>query len=147
MTKSKKLAERKMRERAATAGSFLKEAMEEAESPVDVILADIDAKEKALQLGLANAIKRGKYRGGLKKASERKSWEGSSDRAASHYAERADDMTEHAMEDYDQRMSVIETAKKSIAKMDKSTPEARIARSQAYLKAVHIGFDKLYGRN
>ena len=147
MAKSKALVMKKMQARVSTAGEFLKEGMADAEDPIKVLLADIDNKEKALVAGVTEAIRRGNYKAGLKKAEARDSWKKSADKASAHYQESAETMVEHAMEDYDELMKVIQAGKDAIKNMPKATRTQRIARSKKYLDTVGPLFDKLYGRS
>jgi len=145
MVKSKEVAERRMRERVSTAGSYLKEGFEEAVDPIEVILRDPDGFAKKLVDGLVEAIRKGKYTVGLKTAKDRDAWKGSSDRAARHYEERADDMVAHAMEGYDERAKCIEEAKKAIEKMPSATRAQRIARSAKYQEVMGECMDRVKG--
>lgn len=145
MVKSRAAVERKMRDRVATAGTYLKEGMAEADDPVDVLLKDVAANEKKLLDGVAEAIRRGKYKSGLEVAKARGSWGKSHDRAASHYEERADDMVDHAMEGYDERKNCIETAQKALEAMPKATRAQRIARSAKYQEVMGSCMDRVRG--
>ena len=146
MVKSKSRVEQKMRERVRTAGSELKAGMMEGPDPIDIALKDPAAHVKKMQDGLAEAARRGKIEGGLKKAKERNAWKGSIDRAASHYEESADRMVDHAMEDYDARAGAIERAKQKVSGMPRTTRAQRIAYGAAYAQALGEEMDKLYGR-
>lgn len=146
MVKSKAAAERKMKDRVSTAGPYLKEGMEEAEDPIDVLLKDPEKYAKALIAGLTEAIRRGDYKLGLETAKGRDAWKKAIPRAGTHYEERADDMTAHAMEDYDQRASCIEEAKKGIDAMPKATRAQRIARSAKYQELMGVCMDRVKGR-
>ncbi len=145
MVKPKEVVEKKMRDRIATAGAYLKDAMSVATDPLDVLMADIEAKAKALQDGLADAIRRGLWQIGIKKAKERNAWRNAIDRAGRHYEEKADEIVERAMETYEERARCIEEAKKAIEKMPSATREQRIARSQEYLRRVAECFDRIRG--
>jgi hypothetical protein len=145
MVKSKAAVERKMRERVSTAGTYLKEGMSEAPDPVDVLLSDVAGNEKKLVDGVAEAVRRGKYKAGLETAKARGSWKGSQDRAAAHYEERAEDMVKHSMEGYDERANCIEAAKASIKSMPSTTRDQRIARGAAYAKAMGACMDRVKG--
>lgn len=145
MIKPKASVVRKMRDRVATAGTYLKEGMEAAEDPVDVLLKDVAANEKKLIDGLTEAVRRGKYKSGLEIAKTRGSWGKSHDRAAAHYEERADDMVAHAMEGYDERATCIETAKKALESMPKATRAQRIARSSKYQEIMGSCMDRVRG--
>lgn len=146
MVKSKARTEAKMRRGVAAAGPEIIAGMEDAPSPQKVILDDIDQKEKNLVAGVTEAVKRGNYKLGNEKALKRDSYHKSKERASSHYVERADDMVEHSMDDYDDRAAAIQRAKDSIANMPTVTRDQRMARGAAYTKAVALEFDKLYGR-
>lgn len=102
--------------------------------------------EKALKAGLDDAIKRGLYRGGITKAKARNAWKTSSERAGDHYEERAEDMTEHAMEDYADRKACIEEAQKAISTMAKATRADRIKRSTKYQEVMGECMDRKKGR-
>ena len=145
MVKSRAAVERKMRDRVATAGTYLKEGMGEAEDPVDVLLKDVAANEKKLIDGVTEAVRRGKFKAGLETAKARGSWGKSHDRAAAHYEERADDMVEHAMDGYDERKNCIEAAQKAIESMPKATRAQRIARSAKYQEAMGSCMDRVRG--
>ena len=134
MVKSKEAAMRKMADRVAGAGTYLKEALGEAEDPLDVILKDPDAHVAKMEAGLREAIRTGKVIQGVKTAKARDAWGKSHDRAAAHYEERAEDMTAHAMEDYDVRKGCIEKAKRALITMPKATTDQRIERSKKYQK-------------
>jgi len=146
MVKSKAKAEEKMRDRVSTAGKYLKEGLDEAPNPIDILLKDYDAKAKALLAGLAESIRTGKHKIGLEVAKKRGSWAASHDRAASHFEERTEDMVTHAMEDYDVRAGCIEKAKAAIAGMVKTTRANRIARSAKYQEEMGKCMDAAKGR-
>jgi len=145
MVKSKAAVERKMRERVATAGTYLMEGMDEAPDPVDVLLKDIVGNEKKLLDGVSESLRRGKYKAGLETAKARGSWQKSKVRAGAHYEERADDMVEHAMEGYDSRAGCIEKAQKAIEAMPKATRAQRIARSGKYQETMGACMDSVRG--
>jgi len=146
MVASKERARKKMEERVATAGSYLKEGMEEAEDPVDILLKDPEKYGKQMVDGLQNAVQSGRYKGGLERAKQRGSYKRSTERAANHYSERAGDMAEHAMEDYDARAAAIKRAQDAIRHMPKATYEQRKARMNKYNEVIHQEMNKLYGR-
>lgn len=146
MVKSKADVEAKMKDRVSTAGTYLKKGMAAAPNPVDVLLKDPEAAAKRMQDGLADAVRRGSYRVGLERAKQRGSWEKSQDRAGSHFEERKDDMVKNAMDSYDQRAAAIAAAKAKTDSMPVATRDQRIAKSQAYLKAVGEEMDKVFGR-
>lgn len=146
MVKSKALAEKKMKDRVESAGKYLTEALGEAPDPLDVILEDPEGHMKKMEAGLKEANRTGKTIGGIKKAKERNSWATSHDRAGSHYEERAADMVNHAMEDYDVRAGCIETAKKVIKSMAKATRTDRIKRSARYQEEMGKCMDRAKGR-
>ena len=145
MVKSRSAVERKMRDRVSTAGTYLKEGMAEAEDPVDVLLKDVAGNEKKLVDGVAEAVRRGKYKAGLETAKARDSWGKSHDRAASHYEERADDMVAHSMEGYDERKTCIESAQAALKAMPKTTRAQRIARSAKYQEVMGSCMDRVRG--
>lgn len=121
-----------MKDRVSGAGTYLKEGMEEAPDPLDVIMKDPEGHLKKMEDGLREANRTGKTIQGIKTAQDRDSWKAGIPRAAAHYEERAEDMTKHAMEDYDVRAGCIEKAKDIINKMPKATTAQRIARSSTY---------------
>ena len=145
MVKSKEAVRRKMEDRASTAGTYLKEGLGEAEDPVDVLLKDVATYEKKLQDGVAEAVRRGKFKAGLETAKARGSWKDSHDRAAAHYEEAAPRMVEHAMEGYDARASCIEKAKAAIKSMPSATRAQRIARSSKYQEEMGKCMDSVRG--
>ncbi len=145
MVKSKAAVERKMRDRVSTAGTYLREGMAEAPDPVDILLADVPGNEKKLVDGVAEAVRRGKYKSGLESAKARGSWKNSHERAGRHYEERADDMVKNSMEGYDDRANCIESAKKSTANLPVTTRDQRIAKGAAYAKAMGACMDKVRG--
>ena len=144
--KSKEAAERKMKDRVSTAGTYLKESLGEAEDPLDVILKAPEEHVKKMQAGIAEAVRTGKIIAGVKTAKARNAWAKSHDRAAAHYEERAEDMVDHAMEDYDVRKACIEFAKKAISAMPKATRAQNIARSAKYQEEMGSCMDKAKGR-
>jgi len=146
MVKSKAAAERKMKDRVSGAGTYLKEGMEEAPNPLDVILKDPEGHLKKMEDGLREANRTGKTIAGIKTAQARDSWTKGIPRAAAHYEERAEDMTAHAMEDYDVRAGCIEKAKGTIDKMPKATRAQRIARSSKYQDEMGKCMDAAKGR-
>lgn len=146
MVKTAAEVKEKMLDRVGTAGKYLKQGMDAAEDPIDVLLKDPDAAQKKLLDGQAEAARRGSYIAGLKKAKSRNSWQESKERAAAHYEERKDDMVSHAMDSYDARKGAIERAQASVKDMPTTTRDQRIAKSGAYQKAVGAEFDKVFGR-
>jgi hypothetical protein len=146
MVKSRARAEAKMRNRVSTAGGELKAGMGEAPDPLDVISADMANKEKKLVAGVQEGVSKGYYKQGILKAKERNSWKTSADRAGRHYEERADDMVKNAMSTYDIRGQAIEAAKAKVRDMPTTTRDQRIAKGNAYLKAVAEEMDKAFGR-
>lgn len=146
MVKSKSYAEKKMKDRVSTAGGYLKEGMEEAEDPIDVLLKDPEGFAKRLVENLTEAIRRGKYAGGLKTAKDRDAWKKAIPRAGAHFEERADEMVEHAMEDYDDRAKCIESAQKGVSKLPTKTRAQRIAKSGKYQELMGECMDKVKGR-
>jgi len=145
MVKSRGAVERKMTERVSNAGTYLREGMDEAEDPVDVLLRDIAGNEKKLTDGVLEAVRRGKFKAGLETAKARGSWDKSKDRAAAHYEERAADMVSHAMEGYDERKTCIEAAQKALEAMPKATRAQRIARSAKYQEVMGACMDRVRG--
>ncbi len=146
MVKSRAQVEAKMKDRVGTAGTYLKQGMQSAEDPTDVLLKDPEKYGQKMLAGLQDAVKRGNYRVGLERAKQRGSWKGSQDRAASHFEERKEDMVKNAMDSYDQRATAIEAAKKRVAEMSTATRDQRIAKAAAYAKAVGEEMDKVFGR-
>jgi len=146
MVKDRKVVEEKMRERVATAGKYLKEGMEAAPDPLDILLKDPDGYAKKLLDALNEAIRKGEFKIGLEKAKKRNKWKEAIDIAARRFEEVADKMVARALEDYEARKKCIEEAKAKIANMPATTRDQRIARSAAYQKAVAECFDRLYGR-
>ncbi|MDD3137101.1 MAG: hypothetical protein PHF64_11430 [Methanoregula sp.] len=146
MVKSQADVEAKMKDRVGTAGTYLKKGMAQADDPVDVLLKDPEGYGQKMKAGLDDAIKRGNYRVGLERAKARNAWKNSEDRAAAHFEERKDDMVKNAMDSYPKRAAAIEAAKQQVANMPTATRDQRIAKSQAYLKAVGQEMDKAFGR-
>ena len=146
MVKSKAYAEKKMKDRVSTAGPYLKEGMEEGEDPIDVLLKDPETFAKRLVENLTEAIRRGKYKGGLETAKARDAYTKAIPRAASHFEERAEDMVAHAMEDYDERAKCIEEAQKGIKAMPTKTRTNRIAKSAKYQELMGGCMDRVKGR-
>lgn len=144
--KTKAEVEEKMTDRVSTAGKFLKDAIDKAEDPIDVILSNPDKYIKKLVDGLIQAQKEGKILAGFKKAKKRDAWKNSKDRAGAHYEERTGDMVKNALEDYDARAKVIDEARKAVDDMPTTTRAQRIAKSAKYQDIVGKGFDSLYGR-
>jgi hypothetical protein len=145
MVKSKETARARMERGVRGAGEALKEGFREGENPVKVLLADPDL-EKKHQAGVAEAHRKGKMRAGLKKADERNAWPESADRAAAHYTEKEAEMVDHAMEDYDQRATCLEAAKKAVKDMPRTTVDQREARGKAYRDSFRKCLDKAKGR-
>ena len=146
MTKTREQVEEKMRERVSTAGKYVKQGMEAAEDPIDVLLRDPSGYAAKLIAGLTEAVRRGSYEVGLRAAKERGAWTGAIDRAAAHFEERSGDMVDNAMSSYDKRMNAIDFAKKAISNMPKATRAQKIARSTKYLTVVGEQMDKAFGR-
>jgi len=146
MVKTRAEVEEKMRERTATAGKYLKQGMDAAEDPLDVLLNNPEESQKKLIAGVAESARRGSYIAGLRKAKERNAWANSKDRAAAHYEERSEDMVNNSMASYDERARAIEIAQGKVAAMPTTTRDQRIAKSAAYQKAVGEEFDKIFGR-
>ena len=146
MAKSAQQVRSKMEERVRGAGKFLEEGMRAGEDPVKKALRDPEAHAKKMLDGLAEASRRGKIKEGLEKADKRGSWEKAIPKAARHFEDSAEQMVEHAMEDYDDRMSVVDAAKKAVEDMPTTTRDQRISKSAAYQKEAGKRFDSLYGR-
>lgn len=146
MVKSEEAARRKMEDRVSTAGKYLKEALAEAEDPLDIILKDPEGHVKKMLAGLTEAARRGAIIEGIKVAKARNSWAESHDRAGAHYEERTADMVLHAMEDYPVRKACIESSKKVSDAMPKATRAQRIARSAKYQELMGACMDKAKGR-
>ena len=146
MVKSAAEVEEKMRDRVSTAGKYLRSGMASAPDPIDVLLKDPSGYAKKLQDGLNEAIRRGSYEAGLKKAKARNSWRDSLERAGAHFEERTDDMVANAMSSYDARAAAIGRAQAIVETMPTTTRTQRIAKSAAYQKAVGEEFDKVFGR-
>lgn len=136
----------KMRERVGTAGKYLKQGMEGAVDPLDVLNKNPEESKKKWQAGIAESARKGSYEQGIKRAKENDSWRKSQDRAAAHFEERKDDMVINSMKDYDKRAAAIETAQKAVAGMPTTTRAQRIAKSAAYQTKVGEEMDKIYGR-
>ena len=146
MVKSKSAAEEKMKDRVSTAGKYVKEGMEEAEDPIDILLKDADKFAKRLVENLIESIRRGKYKGGLTTAKARDSWKKAIPRAAAHFEERTDDMVAHAMEDYEDRAKCIEIAKAATKDMPTKTRALRIAKGAKHQELMGACMDKVKGR-
>ena len=146
MVKSKAYAEKKMRDRVSTAGPYLREGMEEAEDPIDVLLKDPEVFAKRLVENLTESIRRGKYKGGLETAKLRDAWKKAIPRAGSHFEERADEMVAHAMEDYDDRAKCLEHAKAATKDMPTKTRALRIAKGAKHQELMGACMDKVKGR-
>lgn len=146
MAKSREYVEKKMSDRISTAGAYLRSAMEEADDPVDVILADPEKYAKKLADNLVQSIKEGAYASGLKRAKDRNAWREAQDRAGAHFEERTDDIVAHSMESYDARAKCIESARKAISDMPDKTRTQRAERSKKYQITVGECMDKIFGR-
>lgn len=146
MVKTAQEVREKMQDRVSTAGKYLKQGMDGAEDPIDILLKDPAKYQKKLLDGQVEAAKRGAYEAGLRKAKERNAWSGSKERAAAHYEERTDDMVENAMSSYDARKGAIERAQAATADMPTTTRTQRIAKSAKYQEVVGTEFDKIFGR-
>ena len=145
MVKSKEIAERRMRERMRIASEALKEGMEAAPDPLDVLMKDPEGFAKKLADGIVEAIRKGKWQLGIKVAKGRDSWKKAIDTAGAHYGDKVDVAVEHAMEDYDTRKKCIEEAKKAIEGMPSTTRAQRIARSAKYLEVMGECMDRAKG--
>jgi hypothetical protein len=144
--KDRSEVETKMKDRVGTAGKYLKESLEKADDPLDVLLGNPDKYIDLMVKGIQEAQRTGKIQSGLKKAKDRDAWRKSIPRAGAHYEERTDDMVDHALDDYDERKKCIESALGAIGGMPSTTRTQRISRSAEYQKKVAECFDKLYGR-
>ena len=146
MVKTRAEVEEKMKDRVGTAGKYLKQGMDGAEDPIDVLLKDPAAAQKKLLDGQVEAAKRGSWEAGLRRAKDRNAWQNSKDRAAAHYEERTDDMVANAMSSYDARAGAIERAQAAVKDMPTTTRSQRIAKSSKYQEVVGAEFDKVFGR-
>jgi ElaB/YqjD/DUF883 family membrane-anchored ribosome-binding protein len=146
MTKSAERVRQKMLDRVRTAGSELKAGMEAAEDPLQIISKDPDGYAKKLQKGVDEAVRRGKYQAGVKKAAADNRWKKSIDRAAENYEKSTDVMVDRAMESYEPRMAAIKAAKAACAHMPRGSLEQNLAYAAAYGKAVSKEFDGKFGR-
>lgn len=146
MVKSRDRAAAKMERGVRAAGPEIKAGMQDAVDPLDVLTSDAKKYGDKMLAGVAEAQRTGKWKQGLEKAKAADKWKGSIDRAAAHYTERAADMVEGAMSDYDARAQCIERAQAVVKDMASTTRSDRIAKSAAYQDAVGKEFDKLYGR-
>jgi uncharacterized Ntn-hydrolase superfamily protein len=146
MVKTRAEVMEKMQERVQTAGKYLKQGMDGAEDPIDKLLKNPEESKKKLVAGINEAMNRGSYEAGLRRAKERNAWQISKDRAASHYEERASDMVSNAMASYDARAQAIERAQKAVEDMPTTTRAQRIAKSAKYQELVGQEFDKIFGR-
>jgi hypothetical protein len=135
-----------MQDRIATGGKYLQAGMAEATDPLDVISKDASGYAKKLQAGVNESVRTGAYEAGIAKAKARNSWKGSQTRAGAHFEERATDMVNNAMSNYDARAAAIKKAQDAVAAMPTTTRDQRIAKSAAYQKAVGIEMDKVFGR-
>lgn len=146
MVKSKERAAAKMERGVRAAGPEIKAGMLEAPDPLDILTSDSKKYGDKMVAGVIESQRTGRWAQGLKKAKEQDKWKGSIDRAAAHYTERAVDMVDNAMSDYDARVSCIERAQAIVKDLPTTTTGERIAKSAAYQLAVHKEFNKLYGR-
>jgi hypothetical protein len=146
MVKSSDRVRQKMLDRMRTAGSELKAGMQAATDPLDVISKDPAGYAKKLQDGIAEAVRRGSYEAGIKKAKSENRWKNSIDTAASRYEQAADVAVERSMNTYEARGRAIEAAKAKVANMPTVTIDQRIAKAAAYAKAVSAEFNTVFGR-
>lgn len=146
MVKDADRVRQKMLDRVRTAGSELRAGMQSAEDPLQKIAKDPAAYAKKLQDGVAEAVRRGSYEAGIKRAASEDRWKKSIDRAAQRYEQSADVMVERSMASYEDRARAIEAAKAKVKDMPTTTLDQRIAKSAAYQKAVSQEFDKVFGR-
>ena len=146
MTKSAERVRQKMLDRVRTAGTELKAGMQAAEDPLVKISKDPSGYAKKLQDGVAEAVRRGSYEAGIKKAASENRWKNSIDRASTRYEQSADVMVERSMNSYEARGRAIEAAKAKVASMPTTTIDQRIAKAAAYAKAVSGEFNTVFGR-
>lgn len=146
MVKTATQVAEKMRSRVSGSGKYLKEGMQAGTDPLDVLSRNPTAYAQKLQAGVTEAIRKGSYEAGIKKAKANDSWKKSVDRAGAHFEEAAPRMVENAMKDYDQRATVIKAAQDKVAPMATTTRAQRIAKAAAYAEASGAGYDALYGR-
>lgn len=146
MVKSAAEVREKMADRVGTAGKYLKQGMDAAEDPIEVLLKDPAASQKKLLDGQMEAAKRGSWEAGLRRAQGRNAWQNSKDRAAAHYEERTGDMVDNAMASYDARAAAIERAQNAVKDLPTTTRAQRIAKSAKYQTVVGEEFDKVFGR-
>lgn len=146
MVKSKERAAAKMERGVRAAAPEIKAGMNDAVDPLDVLASDPKKYGDKMIAGVQEAQRTGKWSQGIKKAKEGDKWKKSVDRAAAHYTERAADMVNNAMNDYDARAQAIERAQATVKNMPSTTRTERIQKSAAYQEAVGREFDKLYGR-
>ena len=146
MVKSKERAAAKMERGVRAAGPEIKAGMADAIDPLDILTSDTKKYGDRMLAGSAEAVRTGKWKQGLEKAKAGGKWKGSIDRASAHYVERAADMVENSMEDYDSRAQCIERAQAIVKDMPTTTRDERIAKSAEYQRVVGKEYDKLYGR-
>ena len=146
MAKSKDRVQAKMLRNVASAGAEVRAGMEAADDPIDIALKDVDGHAKKMTDGLKESVRTGKFKSGLEKAKKRGSWKKSIARAAQHFEERAPEMVENAMEDYDERMAATDRALAEVSNMPRTTRAQRIAYGAAYQAAAGKQMDKLYNR-
>lgn len=146
MVKDASRVRQKMLDRVRTAGAELRAGMEAAEDPLQKISKDPAGYAKKLQDGIAEAVRRGSYEAGIKKAASENRWKNSIDTAATRYEQSADIMVERSMNSYEARARAIEAAKAKVANMPTTTIDQRIAKSAAYQKAVSAEFNAVFGR-
>ena len=146
MVKDANRVRQKMLDRVRLAGSELRAGMEAAEDPLAKISKDPATYAKKLQDGVNEAIRRGSYEAGIKRAAKENRWKDSIDRAAQRYEQSADVMVERSMSSYEARGRAIEAAKAKVANMPTTTLDQRIAKAAAYQKAVSAEFNAVFGR-
>ena len=146
MVKDASRVRQKMLDRMRTAGSELRAGMQAAEDPLQKLSKDPSGYAAKLQAGLAEAIRKGSYEAGIKKAAAENRWKNSIETAASRYEQSADVAVDRAMSSYDIRGRAIEAAKSQVANMPTATTDQRIAKGAAYAKAVSKQFNSAFGR-
>ena len=146
MVKSRERAAAKMERGVRAAGPEIKAGMQDATDPLDILTADPKKYGDKMVAGVQEAQRTGRWKSGLEKAKSQDKWKNSVDRASAHYVERAGDMVENSMSDYDSRASCIEKAQALVKDMPSTTRDERIAKSAEYQRVVGKEFDKLYNR-
>ena len=146
MVKDASRVREKMLSRMRVAGSELRAGMQAAEDPLQKLSKDPTGYAQKLQQGLAEAIRKGSYEAGIKKAAAENRWKNSIETAAQRYEQSADVAVERAMSTYEIRKRAIEQAKAAVASMPTATTDQRIAKGAAYAKAASKAFNAAFGR-